>query len=108
MYSTSEQAEMYSKIERNVMDLDDDTHPEDQFSSSLETPTGGGTPPQRKDQHPTPLFKHDKKKLSTIYLLTPSATLPINWWLPWPGTVVYAVPQYPAVSVFFWLRQVNG
>ncbi len=29
------------------------------------------------------------------------------YWLPWPGTV-YAVPQYPAVPVFFFLRQVNG
>jgi hypothetical protein len=35
----SEQAEMYSKNERNLMDLDDDTHPEDWFSSSYETPT---------------------------------------------------------------------
>jgi hypothetical protein len=32
----SEQAEMNSKNERNLMDLDDDTHPEDQFSSSYE------------------------------------------------------------------------
>jgi hypothetical protein len=30
---------MYSKNERNLMDLDDDTHREDQFSSSYETPT---------------------------------------------------------------------
>jgi hypothetical protein len=39
MDSKSEQAEMYSKNERNLMDLDDDTHREDQFSSSYETPT---------------------------------------------------------------------
>jgi hypothetical protein len=38
MDSKSEQAEMYSKNERNLMDLDDDTHREDQFSSSYETP----------------------------------------------------------------------
>ncbi len=35
----SEQAEMYSKNERNLMDLDGDTHREDQFSISYETPT---------------------------------------------------------------------
>jgi hypothetical protein len=29
-----QQAEIYSKNERNLMDLDDDTHREDQFSSS--------------------------------------------------------------------------
>ncbi len=28
------------------------------------------------------------------------------FWLPWPGTV-YAVPQYPAVPVYLFLRQVN-
>ena len=39
MDSKSEHAEMYSKNERNLMDLDDDTHREDQFSSSYETPT---------------------------------------------------------------------
>ncbi len=39
MDSKSDQAEMYSKHERNLMDLDDDTHCEDQFSSSYETPT---------------------------------------------------------------------
>jgi hypothetical protein len=39
MDSKSEQAEMDSKNERNLMDLDDDTHREDQFSSSYETPT---------------------------------------------------------------------
>ncbi len=39
MDNKSEQAEMYSKNERNLMDLDDDTHREDQFSSSYETPT---------------------------------------------------------------------
>jgi hypothetical protein len=39
MDSKSEQAEMYSKNERNMMDLDDDTHPEDHFSSSYEMPT---------------------------------------------------------------------
>ncbi len=36
MDSKSEQAEMYSKNERN---FDDDTHREDQFSSCYETPT---------------------------------------------------------------------
>jgi hypothetical protein len=39
MDSKSEQAEMYSKHERNLMDLDDDTHREDQLSSSYATPT---------------------------------------------------------------------
>ncbi len=39
MDSKSEHAEMYSKNDRNLMDLDDDTHREDQFSSSYETPT---------------------------------------------------------------------
>jgi hypothetical protein len=38
MDSKSEQAEMTSKNERSLMDLDDDTHREDQFSSSYETP----------------------------------------------------------------------
>jgi hypothetical protein len=41
MDSKSEQAEMYSKNERNLIDLDDDTHREDQFSSSYETLTTG-------------------------------------------------------------------
>jgi hypothetical protein len=39
MDSKSEQAEMYSTNERNLMDLDDDTHREDQLSSSYTTPT---------------------------------------------------------------------
>ncbi len=38
MDSKSDQAEMYSKNERDLKDLDDDTHREDQFSSSYETP----------------------------------------------------------------------
>jgi hypothetical protein len=39
MDSKSEQDETNSKNERNLMDLDDDTHHEDQFSSSYETPS---------------------------------------------------------------------
>jgi hypothetical protein len=39
MDSKSEKAEMYSKNERNLMALDDNTHRKDQFSSSYETPT---------------------------------------------------------------------
>jgi len=39
MDSKTEQEQQNSKNERNLMDLDDDTHPEDQFSSSYATPT---------------------------------------------------------------------
>ena len=39
MDSNTEQEQQNSKNERNLMDLDDDTHPEDQFSSSYATPT---------------------------------------------------------------------
>ena len=39
MDSKTEQEQQNSKNERNLMDLDADTHPEDQFSSSYETPT---------------------------------------------------------------------
>jgi hypothetical protein len=34
----TEQEQMNSKIDRDLMDLDDDTHREDQFSSSYDTP----------------------------------------------------------------------
>ncbi len=39
MDSNTEEEQQNSKNERNLMDLDDDTHPEDQFSSSYATPT---------------------------------------------------------------------
>jgi hypothetical protein len=39
MDSKSEQEQMYSKNERDLMDLDADTHREDQFSSSYQTST---------------------------------------------------------------------
>ncbi len=52
MDSKSEQAEMYSKNERNLIDLDDDARREDQFSSSYETPTVTATHKEPTDMRP--------------------------------------------------------
>ncbi len=52
MDSKSEQAEMYNKNERNLMDRDHDTHREDQISSSYETPTVAATNKEPKGLRP--------------------------------------------------------
>ena len=51
MDSKTEQEQQNSKNERNLMDLDDDTHPEDQFSSSYATPTVTATNKEPTGMH---------------------------------------------------------